>query len=255
MWGRRVFRLVRGFLILRGMAFEFRHKAGPRMRVVRDAGFARGSQFAAFVQGSTVGTLVSGLPVGPDGRSAGRGVLDWLSPCAALYGVGLCVGGAMLGLAWLVLKSDGDLREQGYRQLRWLLLGVLAFLACAFVASTAMDLPVSHRWTERPWPAVFPAIGRLAVALMLLGVRLRHDTWPFADAALIFCPAFATLTASFVPSMVPFSMTIAGGAEPHSSFAFIFWCTGIFVQPLTRIYTVLIYGVFKGKVDPHAEYH
>jgi cytochrome bd ubiquinol oxidase subunit II len=245
MWGRRVLWLVRSFLILRGVAFEFRHKAGPRMRVVWDAGFVRGSHVATFVQGSTVGTLVSGLAVGPDGRFAGGGVLDWLSTFAALYGVGLFLGGAMLGAAWLVLKSEGDLRARGYRQLRWFLLGVLAFLACAFVASTSMHLPVLQRWTERPWPTVFPPIGRLAVALMLLGARLRRDTWPFVVAALIFCPAFAALAASFVPYMVPFSITIADAAAPHSSLAFIFWCAGIFVQPLTLIYTVVNYGVFK----------
>jgi cytochrome bd ubiquinol oxidase subunit II len=254
MWGRRVLRLVRGFLILRGVTFEFRHKAGPRMRVVWDAGFARGSHVAAFVQGPTVGALVSGLPVGPDRRFAGSGALDWLSPFAVLYGVGLCLGGAMLGAAPLVLKGEGDLRALGYRRLRWFLLGVLAFLACAFIASAAMHLPVLHRGTERPWLAVIPAIRRLVVAPMLLGVRLRRDAWPLA-AAPIFRPAFATLAASFVAYMAPFSITSANGAAPHSSLAFIFWCAGIFVQALTLIYTVVIDGVFKGKLDAHAQYH
>jgi hypothetical protein len=51
----------------------------------------------------------------------------------------------MPGAAWLVLKSEGDLCEPGFRQFPWLLTGVLVFLACAFVAPTAMDLPVLHR--------------------------------------------------------------------------------------------------------------
>src|ERR1700760_527882 len=45
--------LMLGALILRGVAFEFRHKAGPRMRFVWDTGFIGGSLVAAFVQGST----------------------------------------------------------------------------------------------------------------------------------------------------------------------------------------------------------
>src|ERR1700684_3383515 len=58
-------------LILRGVAFEFRQKAGARTRLVWDIGFVGGSFVAAFVQGSIVGALVRGLPVGADGRFAG----------------------------------------------------------------------------------------------------------------------------------------------------------------------------------------
>jgi cytochrome d ubiquinol oxidase subunit II len=163
-----------GALILRGVAFEFRHKAGPRLRMVWDIGFVGGSLIAAFVQGSTVGTLVTGLPVTPDGRFDGHSVLDWLSPFAALCGLGLCVGDALLGAAWLVLKSEGELRDRCYRLLPWLLAGVLAFLACALFASLRMELAVMHRWIERPWLVVFPCLGLLAVVAMLVGIRRRH---------------------------------------------------------------------------------
>src|ERR1700682_910329 len=107
-------------LILRGVAFEFRHKAGSVMRRVWDAGFAGGSLVATFMQGATLGALVYGLPV-VDGRYSGNGVLDWLSPFAVLCGLGLCVGDALLGSAWLVLKGEGELRERAYRLLPWLL--------------------------------------------------------------------------------------------------------------------------------------
>ena len=38
------------------------------------------------------------------------------------------------------------------------------------------------------------------------------------------------------------------GALPHSSLAFMFWGAGVFVFPLTLLYTVISYTVFKGKV-------
>src|ERR1700677_4238152 len=56
-------------LILRGVAFEYRHKA-ERMRALWDASFAGGSLVAAFIQGLTVGALVEGLPIA-DGRYVG----------------------------------------------------------------------------------------------------------------------------------------------------------------------------------------
>ena len=47
-------------LILRGVAFEFRYKAGPGMQRIWDAGFVGGSYLAAFIQGVTVGVAVVG---------------------------------------------------------------------------------------------------------------------------------------------------------------------------------------------------
>jgi cytochrome bd ubiquinol oxidase subunit II len=234
-------------LILRGVAFEFRHNAGSHMRRVWDLGFAGGSIVATFMQGATLGALVHGLPVGADGRYAGSGVLDWLSPFSALCGMGLCLGDAMLGAAWLALKGEGELRERAYRVLPWLLAAVLLFVAFAFVGSLGMHLRVMHRWIERPWLIVFPCIGLLGVATLLLGVRHRRDAWPFAGAAVLFGAAFAMLAASFLPYMVPFSITIAQAAAPRSSLAFIFWGAGVVVLPLILVYTLAVYWVFKGK--------
>ncbi len=49
-------------LILRGVAFEFRHRT-QTWRWLWDASFVVGSLVATFMQGLTVGALVEGLPV------------------------------------------------------------------------------------------------------------------------------------------------------------------------------------------------
>jgi cytochrome bd ubiquinol oxidase subunit II len=247
--------LMLAALILRGVAFEFRQKAGADTRWVWDAGFAGGSFVAAFLQGAAVGALVRGLPVGSDGRFAGSGAFDWVSPFALLCGVGLCLGDALLGATWLVLKSDGPQRDRSYRAIPWLLAGVLVFLAFAFIAALRMDMPVMHRWIERPWLAVFPLIGLLAVFAIAAGVRGRRDSLPFTGATVIFLAAFATLVASFLPYLVPFSLTINESAAPASSLSFIFWGAGIVVLPLILIYTIMVYTIFKGKVSSTTEYH
>ena len=71
---------------------------------------------------------------------------------------------------------------------------------------------------------------------------------------MIFLAAFATLAASFLPYIVPFSLTINEAAAPTSSLAFIFWGAGIVVLPLTLLYTIMVFIVFKGKVSSSAEY-
>jgi cytochrome bd ubiquinol oxidase subunit II len=246
--------LMLAALILRGVAFEFRQKAGERTRLVWDLGFAGGSLIAAFVQGAAVGALVYGLPVAADGRFSGSSVFAWVSPFAVLCGLGLCLGDALLGASWLVMKSDGPVRDRSYRAIPWLLSAVLIFLAFAFTAALQIDLPVMTRWIERPWLAVFPAVGVLAVIVIATGLRRRQDSWPFMGAVMIFLAAFATLAASFLPYIVPFSLTINQAAAPTRSLAFIFWGAGIVVLPLTLVYTVMVYTVFKGKVDAGSEY-
>ena len=114
-------------LILRGVAFEYRNKT-ERMRWIWDLSFTGGSFAAAFIQGLTVGALVEGLPWA-NGHYAG-GDFGWFTPYAALCGIGLCLGYALLGASWLVKKCEGDVREAAYRLLPYLSAGLLLFSDC-----------------------------------------------------------------------------------------------------------------------------
>jgi cytochrome d ubiquinol oxidase subunit II len=232
-------------LILRGVAFEFRYKA-ERMRPVWDFGFSGGSFVAAFIQGTMVGALVQGLPVA-NGHYIG-GEFGWVSPFALICGVGLCLGYTLLGACWLVRKSEGELRESAYRLIPYLSIGLFVFLIVVFGYALAENLRVISRWLERPYLFVFPAIGAVAAIILALSVRTRRDGLPFYMVSLIFIAAFGTLAISFWPYMIPFSITIAEAAGPHSSLAFMFWGAGLFVFPLMLIYTVISYSVFRGKV-------
>src|SRR5467141_3802690 len=232
-------------LILRGVAFEYRNKT-ERLRWIWDAGFAGGSLVAAFTQGLMVGALVEGLPIA-NGHYTG-GDFGWFSPFAVLCGVGLCLGYSLLGACWLVKKCEAEIRDAAYRLIPGLAVGLLIFLVVVFVYALAENLQVMHRWLERPYLFIFPAIGIIAALVAASSVRRRRDGLPFYMVALIFVAAFGTLAISFWPYMIPFSITIAEGAAPHSSLAFMFWGEGLFVFPLMLIYTVVSYRVFKGKV-------
>jgi cytochrome bd ubiquinol oxidase subunit II len=232
-------------LILRGVAFEFRHKAEWARRVW-DWSFAGGSFAATFIQGVTVGALVEGLPI-ENGLYTG-GDFGWFSPFAALCGVALCLGYALLGACWLVKKCETEVRDIAWRQIPFLAFGVLTSLVIVFIFALAENLPLVHRWIERPYLFVFPAIGAAAAVVLADSVRRRRDAWPFYMVALIFASAFGTLAISFWPYMIPGAITIDEAAAPHSSLAFMFWGAGLFVFPLMLIYTVVSYRVFRGKV-------
>src|ERR1700692_2039347 len=239
-------------LILRGVAFEFRYKT-QRLRWVWDFSFAGGSLIATFIQGLMVGALVEGLQVTNSQYSGGA--FGWLTPFAMLCGIGLCLGYAVLGACWLAKKCEGEVRDVAHRRIPILAVGVLAFLCVVFASSLAEHLPILHRWIDRPYLFVFPAIGAVAASVLRLSILRHNDHWPFYMVALIFVSAFGTLALSFWPYMIPFVITIDEAAAPRSSLAFMFWGCGLIVFPLMLLYTIISYSVFRGKVRATAGHY
>jgi cytochrome d ubiquinol oxidase subunit II len=222
-------------LILRGVAFEFRYKT-ERMRWIWDLSFIGGSLVATLMQGLMVGALVEGLQF-TNGQYTG-GLFGWFTPFAVLCAVGLCLGYTLLGACWLVLKADAEVRAAARRQIPVLALAVLAFLIVVFIHALAENLPILHRWIERPYLFVFPAIGAIAAVVLAASILHHNDSRPFYMVSLIFMMAFGTLALSFWPYMIPFAITIDDAAAPPSTLAFMFWGNGLFVFPLMLLYTV-----------------
>ena len=239
-------------LILRGVAFEFRNKT-ERLRWLWDWSFIVGSFAASFIQGLTVGALVEGLPI-VGGQYAG-GEFGWFSPFAALCGLGLCLGYALLGACWLIKKSEGELREHAYRLVPYLAIGLLIFLIVVFAYALAENLRVIGRWLERPYLFVFPVIGALSALVLAFSVRFRHDDVPFPMVVLIFIAAFGTLAVSFWPYIIPFTLTIEDAAAPQSTLAFMFWGEGLFIFPILLLYAVINFTVFRGKVPSATKFY
>ena len=239
-------------LIFRGVAFEFRGRA-RRTRAIWNVGFVVGSVVAALMQGAMVGALAKGLPV-VNGRFAGD-VMTWCSSFSVLCGVALCAGYALLGASWVVKKCEADARDAAYRAIAPLLWVVLALLIVLFLHALHEDLAIMHRWLDRPYLFLVPLVALCAIAGTLAGVRRRRDNQPFLMIVLLFICAYAMLAISFLPYMVPFSLTITQAAGPHASLAFMFWGAGLFVYPLMLIYTLYSYNVFKGKVDLTSGHH
>src|SRR6516164_4934430 len=107
-------------LIFRGVAFEFRYRGARRFW---DWGFFAGSVVAAFVQGAAVGAMIRGIPVA-GGQYTG-GAFEWLAPLPVLTGIGLVLGYALLGAGWIVMKTEGDLREWARQRIPRLAIAVL----------------------------------------------------------------------------------------------------------------------------------
>jgi cytochrome d ubiquinol oxidase subunit II len=233
-------------LIFRGVAFEFRHRSG-NLRWLWDWGFVLGSIVVAFVQGAAVGAMMRGIAVS-HGQFAGTS-FDWLHPFAVLTGIGLVFGYALLGAGWMVVKSDGVLRDWAYARVPWLVLIVFVIIAACFATVLLIDTGAvaQNHLRERPWGGVFPLLGVVALLAVLLAARVRRDPLPFAFTVLFFLCAFLTLGVMFWPYMVPYQITVANAAAPDVSLRFLFY-GGVVVLPVIAIYTIGVYWVFRGKV-------
>jgi len=232
-------------IIFRGVAFEFRERS-VHMRHVWDRGFFLGSLLVAFVQGVAVGAMVKELPV-VDGRYAG-GAFEWFTPFPILCGVGCVFGYSLLGAAWLVLKTEGELRDWAYQRLPWLVGGVVVALVVAFIFAVVMHLHVLDRWLTSPLLFLLPLAGLLAIIGLGEGIRRQRDTMPFLSAVLVIIFAFLTLVASFWPYMIPYTVTVQDAAAPPQSLAFLFWGGGLIIFPIVVIYTGAVFWIFRGKL-------
>jgi NADH:ubiquinone reductase (H+-translocating) len=231
-------------LIFRGVAFEFRHRSSTHG--LWDRGFFIGSAIVAFVQGAAVGAMIRGIPVA-NGHYAG-GSFDWLAPLPVLTGVGLMLGYALLGAGWLVLKSEGTLRDWARRRIPRLAGAVLVVLGLAAVAALVeRDRIRTDLFGTRVWGMVFPLIGLLAMAGVVVSTRRQRDGWPFAMTVLFFFASFLSLAVMFWPYMVPYSITVGNAAAPEASLAFLFW-GGAIVLPVIVVYTAVVYWIFRGKI-------
>jgi cytochrome bd ubiquinol oxidase subunit II len=235
-----------GALIFRGVAFEFREKS-ERSRGFWTGAFIISSYVATFIQGTAVGALAHGLPMAGD-RYVG-GTFGWFSTFALLSGAGLCIGYALLGAGWLAYKSHPEVRDLSLRLMPWLLFALFLVLALLFGLALTQELPLTRRWVQRPELYVFPLCGVVLCGLLLAAVRARLELTPFLAAVGVFAAAMCTLGVSFYPYMIPFAITTEHAASAPSAQNFMFWGAGAVILPLTLAYTLVIYFVFKGKID------
>jgi cytochrome bd ubiquinol oxidase subunit II len=232
-------------LIFRGVAFEFRYRAGP-MRWFWDWGFFLGSVVVAFVQGAAIGAMMRGVPIQNNQYSGDA--FGWLHPFSVLTGIGLVLGYALLGAGWLVFRCDGPLRDWAYARIPWLAGGVIAALGLAFIVSMTFDADAiaQSNLQDRYWGLAFPVLAFAALIGVVASARARRDDLPFPLTALFFLASFLTLGVMFWPFMVPYSITVANAAAPDASLGFIFY-GGVIVLPVILIYSIGVYYVFRGK--------
>jgi cytochrome d ubiquinol oxidase subunit II len=242
-------------LIFRGVAFEFRWRTTQTERNRWDLAFAGGSLLATLAQGIALGAILQGVHV--EGRHYAGGWWDWLTPFSILTGLALVVGYSLLGATWLVMKTEGTLRDKAYHLSWWLLFAMLGAIAVVSIATPFLHVQYTQRWFS--WPnmiltAPVPIAVAAVTALLLRSLANKRDYPPFFLSLALFALSYAGLGISMYPYIVPQSITIWQAASPRNSQVFMLIGVAVLI-PLILSYTSWAYWVFRGKVRHGSGYH
>ncbi|RNF87002.1 cytochrome d ubiquinol oxidase subunit II [Streptomyces botrytidirepellens] len=232
-------------LILRGVAFEYRHKrAEDRWQRNWEHTIFWCSLLPAFLWGAIFANLVHGVPIGPDKNYTG-GLGDLITPYALLGGVVTLVLFTFHGTVFAALKTTGDIRARS-RRYAARLGPVAAVAALLFLGWTQAD-----SGNGRSLAAVVLVAAALAAALVM-NARGREG-WAFGLSGVAIAASVAMLFLALFPDVMPssldpkWSLTAANAAASAYPLKIMTW-VGVIMMPLIMAYQAWTYWVFRKRI-------
>ena len=233
-------------LIVRGVGIEYRNKRGSlAWRNRWDIAIAVSSLVPALLWGVAFANIVAGTPIDADKQFQGN-LLTLINPFGLLGGLTTLLLFQVHGLLFLVLKTEGEIRERA--RARILPVGLLtAVVAVAFLAWATI-------LTGSPASAVISVVAALAFVGALLASRLRREAWAFIASSAAIALAVASLFVALFPDVMPssldpaWSLTTTNAASTPYTLSIMTVVAVIFV-PLVLVYQGWTYWVFRKRVS------
>ncbi|MBI1977799.1 MAG: cytochrome d ubiquinol oxidase subunit II [Candidatus Omnitrophica bacterium] len=247
------FMLLLFALIFRAVAIEFRSKQPMKWwRTLWDILFSMASILSSFLIGIALGNIAWGIPLSKGGDFQGN-FLTLIHPYSLLVGVTTVALFMMHGAIYVVLKTEGELRE---KILGWVNNAIIFFVIC-YVTTTMATLLYLPHMTElikkHPILFIIPLLNMLAVANIPREIYHRRDFLAFLSS----CASVALLMTLFGIGMYPdlifsnphpeHSLTIYNAASSQKTLT-IMLVIALIGMPLVISYTASIYWIFRGKV-------
>jgi len=233
-------------LFFRGMTFEFRFEVSTQRWF--DSGFFVTTTLVTFIQGMIVGSVIDGLQ--NENGYYTTSFFGWFSPFGLITGAALVIGYALLGAAWLIVKTDGALQARFLRLIRPLLLIFLAALVIVAIGTPLVNAHVAERWFSLPSGLYLAAVGVTMLALVMGAIhsaRHQHEKRLFAQVVGLFAVGCAGLALSLYPLLISPDITIWKAASQRSSQLFLLVGYAIMI-PIILSFTAYSYRAFAGKV-------
>ena len=233
-------------LIFRAVAFEYRGKVDTeRWRAQWDWAIALGSFFAAFGVGAALALTTTGLPLNGNGDRVG-GPFAWFSGYAVLGGLAVVCFSLVHALAFLALKTDGDIRHRA-RQWFVRLLPVLLLPIAAWALSVQfLD------GNPGTWAVLVLAVAAAAAAWALARREAEGRSFVALGAFLVLGMAaiFGAVFPVVLPSTLgePYNLTISNASSSDYTLG-LMSIVAAFGLPLVIAYQAWTYWVFRRRVS------
>ncbi len=235
-------------LIVRGVAFEYRHQRdhdGWRGRW--DVAIFVGSVVPAVLWGVAFANILRGVPIDADLEYVG-GFFNLLNPYALLGGAMTLLLFLTHGAMFVALKTDGPVRHAARRLALRVGLGA-AVVTVAFLA-----------WTQIKTGTVASAVAFAAAAVALLGglfatTRVREG-WAFVGTFLAIGLGVAGLFLALFPDVMPTSLAEGTSLTTTNAAATaytlkIMTVVAVVFTPIVLGYQAWTYWVFRKRISSH----
>ncbi|MBS1875521.1 MAG: cytochrome d ubiquinol oxidase subunit II [Acidobacteria bacterium] len=257
--------IVLWLLVFRAIGIEFRaHLDNPVWRDFFDVLFSLASLLLLVLFGAALGNVIRGVPLGQDHYffvplwtdflpGAQPGALDWYTVlCAVMTVAAVSLHGAL----YIILKTAGALNARMRTVVKVLWPAVGVGTVASLVATVAVRPRVLDNYFTAPAGWIIPAL----VAAGLLGVfhftRKGQERNAFLSSCLYLTAMLGGAAFGLYPVLLPasgdpaLSLTIHNAAAGVSSLriGLIWWSIGM---AIAIGYFVLVYSMFRGKVEQH----
>ncbi len=235
-------------LIVRGLAFEYRHhRADARWKRRWDLALIVGSYVPAFLWGVAFANIVHGVPIDENKEFTGN-LFTLLNPFGLLGG--LVTLGLFLthGAMFTALKTTGEIRHRA-RELSVKVGLVSAVVAVVFLGWTQVD-------TGTIWSAVVFLVAALALVGGIAMARAGREGWAFVGTFLTIALAVAGLFIALFPDVMPsstdpaYSLTTTNASATAYTLKVMTWVAVIFT-PIVLAYQAWTYWVFRRRLGTH----
>ncbi len=240
-------------LIFRGVAIEFRSKReSPKWRKGWDIFFSLGSLGAALLFGVAFGNLARGVPL-DEKKNVISGFLDLLNPYSILVGLTAVSLLTLHGAIFLIMKTEGEMRERISRQIKKL---IFIFISLYVITTIATFIYQSHLlvvFKNNIWLGIIPVATLLLVLNLPREIHFKREFKAFLSSSGTIALLISLVAIGLYPDLVysnpnpQNSLNIYNSASSKSTLTImlIIACIG---APLVMSYTIAVYWIFRGKV-------
>ena len=253
--------LLMVFVMLRPVSFEaWVHD--QKARRFWEILFMLSSFFIPFIIGVAIGATMAGLPYNASGEwDPAHSFFEALSPLSVLMGAAFVSVSVLHGTTYLIRKTTGDLAAEARKSLlpQTIIAGIFVIAVVLVALLGGADLQGSAP-VGKPFAPVGIPLALVIAVVALVGLVLTRagdkDSRPFVLSSLLVGAVWLFIGAVQFPTMVrsslspDFSLTVfkTGVSNPLYSLQFL-GILGFIALAIVMVYTILVYRIFKGKVD------